>query len=344
MKQQAKVSIIVPIFNAADYVLTCLQSIANQTYENIEVILINDGSTDDSGIIAEHFAYDDKRFQVYHIDNHGPAHARNEGIKRASGKWIQFVDADDSIAKTMTGALVDRTTEKIDLVICGYKGDKIYQPIFEDSYEQAGFLLQFGRLFSQGIIPSPCNKLYRHDIIKEQRIQFPENYRLGEDLLFQLQFLRLARGVSVTRDVLYFYTERTGSLTKRYIPQYMDIQIDLYEQTKQFLNDTKSNTTENMQQMDDIFAQQFRHAISNLHHPLNKMTFQEKRQLLITFFRMAQSKNFIQFYSQGIDQKLCRFFIQTKQSLLATGYFSVKEWLRMQAPTLFQLFRQGEKQ
>lgn len=343
MKQEAKVSIIVPIFNAEDYLLTCLQSIANQTYENIEVILINDGSPDDSGIIAEHFAYDDKRFEVYHTNNHGPAHARNEAIKRASGKWIQFVDADDRIGKTMTATLVDKTTKKIDLVICGYQGDKIYQPSFAASYEQVDFLEKFGALFSQGIISSPCNKLYRHDIIKAHHLQFPENYRLGEDLLFQLQFLRLARGVSVTRDVLYFYTERAGSLTKRYIPQYMDIQKDLYEQTTQFLKDTKSNTSENMQQIDSIFAQQFRHAISNLHHPLNKMTFQEKRQRLNTFFQLAESKEFTQFYSQGMDQRLCRFLIQTKQSVLASAYFSIKEWLRMHTPTLFQLFRQGEK-
>lgn len=344
MKQSVKVSIIVPFYNVETYLLACLNSIKKQTYKNIEVILINDGSTDNSDILAEHFAYEDKRFTVYHTNNHGPAHARNLGIKKATGSWLQFVDADDTIAANMTASLVKNISEQVDLVICGYKGDKVYQAKSSGTYLQEEFLQEFGSFFLGGLISSPCNKLYRLRSLEVDHILFPENYQLGEDLLFQLKVLAITRKIAVIQDTPYFYKERQASLTKRYIPNYIAIQKVLYEKTKQFLKETNSKTTQNKADIDRVFAQHFRHAASNLFHPDNPMTSKEKQKQIKQFLQTKEIQDFTAFYKGGMDEVLFRYLIHTRMTFLASLYFSLKETLRKYAPSLLEFFRQGEKQ
>ena len=114
------VSFIVPVYNAARTLQTCINSIQQQTYPFFEIILINDGSTDGSGELCDAYATEDFRIRTFHQRNSGPAAARNKGIHHAIGTYIQFVDADDVIDPQMTKTLLSHMTEEIDLVICGY--------------------------------------------------------------------------------------------------------------------------------------------------------------------------------------------------------------------------------
>ena len=119
--QDNKVSIIVPIYNAEKYLGYCINSIVSQTYQNIEIILVNDGSMDDSLKICKNYAAIDKRIRILDIPNGGVSNARNSGLKEATGEYIQFVDADDTIDLNMTERMCElMEAYHSDLTICGF--------------------------------------------------------------------------------------------------------------------------------------------------------------------------------------------------------------------------------
>ena len=120
MDRPVTVSVIVPVYNAGDYVFRCLESIAGQTFEDFECLIIDDGSTDESGMICDHFATVDPRFVVIHKSNGGVSSARNEGLKLASGQWIIFVDADDYIHPDTIKILLSGQTKDAEVISADY--------------------------------------------------------------------------------------------------------------------------------------------------------------------------------------------------------------------------------
>ena len=182
------VSIVIPIYNAEKTLQRCVESVANQTYRKIEIILIDDGSTDESYKLCNAFAVNDKRIRFVHTNNHGVSAARNLGISLASGCWVTFIDSDDAIADGMIEYMVyaalrentdlvitplDRNDQKEEFTICLRSGKK----------EELLFLLRKSLLFG------PTAKLYRKEILNRYSVQFPEQYSYGEDLLFNLSYL-----------------------------------------------------------------------------------------------------------------------------------------------------------
>ena len=126
-KQEKIVSIIIPVYNAEKCLGYCLNSIASQTYRNLEIILVNDGSTDDSLKICNNYAFLDSRIRVIDIPNAGVSNARNVGLKAATGEYIEFADADDVLNPKMVETLVDKMdTYQSDLVICGFEMKNVY--------------------------------------------------------------------------------------------------------------------------------------------------------------------------------------------------------------------------
>ena len=116
-----KISIIVPVYNCEKYIGTCIESIQGQTYQNLEIILVNDGSKDGSGEICRSYVVHDARIQYIEQENQGVSAARNHGIKKATGTFVMFVDADDTITNDACEKLAGHITEGIDLILCGFK-------------------------------------------------------------------------------------------------------------------------------------------------------------------------------------------------------------------------------
>ncbi len=176
------VSIIIPIYNAEDSLHNCIESILDQTYRQIELILVNDGSTDGSKDICDYYASLDWRLKVIHQQNAGPSSARNRGIESATGDYIQFVDADDYIKPLMTETLVQTMTENVQLVICGYQsihftGLQKYIPTITGIYQKNDFMQHIGLFYKDILLPSPCNKLYSAALINHFQLRFPENIK-----------------------------------------------------------------------------------------------------------------------------------------------------------------------
>ena len=182
-----KVSVIVPVYNCAPYVERCVKSIMEQTYSNLEIICVNDGSTDGSGKILDKLACEDDRLQVIHQKNAGVSAARNAGIEAATGDFITFVDSDDAIENDMYETLLPYfADETVDIVHCGYKRISLdgsvkdvngtARVVEQNKYEAAGCLLT-GRLF----VGSLWNKIYRAHLF--WGIKMDETLAINEDVL-----------------------------------------------------------------------------------------------------------------------------------------------------------------
>ena len=206
------VSVIIPIYNVGEYLSECLSSVVNQTLRDIEIICINDGSTDNSDAILDEYARKDPRIIVINQKNKGQANARNAGLKISKGKYIVFVDGDDWINSEMLATLVLLIVQDVDAIIFGVN-------IFgeQDESTQKYFRMKFlGKLDLSGDIISNCpvppwNKIYRKDLIVRYKISFPEGL-LYEDNSFHWKYLMQARRVIFVREKFYNYRGREGSV------------------------------------------------------------------------------------------------------------------------------------
>lgn len=212
------VSVIVPVYNSEKYLSRCIESILNQTYDNIELILINDGSNDQSGKICDQYANKYNHIIVIHKKNSGVSDSRNEGIKISSGEYLQFVDSDDYIDENMIELLIRAIKQDdSDLIICGYKRKGSIMGITEISFNQSRtfsynqFIKIFDNLYLKYLINPPWNKLYKAKIIKDNRIYFDSYFDLGEDLLFNIEVIKKSNIFSIDSSCPYCYIQYQGN-------------------------------------------------------------------------------------------------------------------------------------
>lgn len=213
------VSIIVPVYNAEKYLNRCIDSILSQTMTDFELLLIDDGSKDESGCICDEYAEKDARVRVFHKPNGGVSSARNLGLDNAKGKWITFVDADDRCSCNYLEHLLSKVDDDTDLiisyaVICDSTGEKA--EVYPEYRVNA---TNIERLFVDSDMhwhTSPWAKLYRASIIYENSLRFNEMMHIGEDADFLFSFMLITDKIYVSSDTDYYYTcDVSGSLTKR---------------------------------------------------------------------------------------------------------------------------------
>ncbi len=222
------VSIVIPVYNVEKYLDRCVQSVINQTYKNLEIILVDDGSTDASPEICDGWVEKDNRISVIHKRNEGAGMARNVGIAQASGKYILFFDSDDFVDLQAVEKCVKIAEEHTcDVVLYG-RGDaysdgkvvekdiRIEKEIFEHD-EIKEELLPGLFTYKLGYGVSACDKMYKLDIIRKFNCRFPEEKGLtSEDACFNLEFLPHASRAGAMKDNLYFYYKREQSFSRTF--------------------------------------------------------------------------------------------------------------------------------
>lgn len=215
--EKEKISVIVPVYNVEKYLDECLSSIVNQTYKNLEIICINDGSTDNSLKILERYQDKDKRITIINQENHGVSYARNVGINLAKGSYISFVDPDDIIALNTYETAINKMEHDVDILIWGYNS-------LPNSawWAWAGISpnlvcnTQTAKAFFEGKNVSVVvwNKLYKISMLKENALKFDENLSVSEDVEFNMLGFPMAKKIQFISDKLYNYRiKREGSLT-----------------------------------------------------------------------------------------------------------------------------------
>ena len=213
-----KLSVVIPIYNVEDYAQECLESIVKQSYKNLEIICVNDGSTDNSKSIVEKCAKKDDRIILINQNNSGVSEARNNGIERASGDYITFVDSDDLLElNAYETAMNVFEKEDIDLLVWGYR----VFPFSGTWYEKAGKVHgkcyksdSINAYFNEKSSTVVWNKIYKSNLIKGNYIRFKKGLKYGEDINFNLLVFPKAKNIEFISDKLYNYRiKREGSAT-----------------------------------------------------------------------------------------------------------------------------------
>ena len=232
MEQQPLVSIIVPVYNAKNHIARCIESIRRQTYQNLQIIVLNDGSKDVSLEVCRMYAKVDKRILLVDKANSGVSATRNLGLKLAEGKYLQFADSDDYLDPNATALLVNKAERyNADMVIAHYhrvETVKLFAlpgqtPATREITTTFGFLeegpldkLQFARhlmeepaSFYYGVM---WNKLYRRELVQAHDIQCSEELEWSEDLLFNLEYIRYAERFYALATPIYYYVQNPESI------------------------------------------------------------------------------------------------------------------------------------
>lgn len=230
------ISVIVPVYQAEPFLHTCVSSVLNQTFRDLELILVDDGSTDGSGALCDQAAQEDSRVRVIRKENGGVSRARNDGIAAALGEYIAFCDADDSfqpeLLETLYAAL---TRAEADTAGCGHRllwpdgrTEDCAGALSAGVYGQAelregivqpllGQRLDFGQGVLNGFI---FRFLFRREIILHNQLEFEGAYL--EDELFLMEYFLHARKLAMVDKPLYLYLQNPASVTRRYLPRYRE--------------------------------------------------------------------------------------------------------------------------
>lgn len=227
VNDEIKISVIIPVYNAQEYLCKCLDSVVNQTYRNLDIILVNDGSTDASGEICDAYARNNSNIRVFHKENGGQSFARMIGIENAVGDYVTFVDSDDYLdidtyEQILSSVVEDRLPEMIAYDLLEEYGDYItvkrnqfHEGMYDREHIEKEILpnmLSFGDFFNFGILPNLVCKMVRRDYIQNHEISVCENVRFGEDVDMVFQWIPFLETMQIVSCAPYHYNKRDDSM------------------------------------------------------------------------------------------------------------------------------------
>lgn len=218
------ISVVIPIFNAGATIARCVSGILSQTFKEFELILVDDGSTDNSGAICDEYASNDKRIKVIHKSNGGVSTARNAGIEYANSEWISFIDADDIVSQNFLLDFSTTINEGCDLCIQGYKIIQTNGVLKEEvHYEnrQTNNIHALDILCDTFLPGTIWNKCFKKALIEKHHLRFEERYRFREDEDFFLRYLQISNSVAFNSACNYTYFE--PKWTSKYLVDTFDV-------------------------------------------------------------------------------------------------------------------------
>ena len=243
------VSIIVPMYNSEKYIVRCIDSLLEQSYENIEIIVVDDGSSDNGVDIIK--KYSDNRINIYQKKNEGVSATRNFGIEKSNGDFLLFVDSDDYVSKDIVEIMVDKIKNINSMVFCN--NDEIWSNRVEKRILFTGDNVQLDktnvlRVIASGKAGLVCSKLVSNRVIKENNIMFDKNLKVGEDQLFFLNVAQYTKEFKYVNKSLYFY-DRTNenSATIKYQNKLYDNFSYLQKEVIKIFNNNKLNSNEDIE-------------------------------------------------------------------------------------------------
>ena len=317
-----KISVIVPVFRVEKYINRCINSIIRQEYQNIEIILVDDGSFDNSGKICDEYAKKDERIVVVHQKNRGLSAARNCGIDISKGEYICFIDSDDWISSdyvsTLFGLIVNNDA---DMAVCSYirteKEDALCNVPEDNIVEEYSSIEAMEKMYKQGIegigMTIACNKLYRKYLFKE--IRYPEN-RYFEDIGTTYKLLYNSSKVIYIKKAMYYYFVNNESITRTNTnkKKMIDI-IELLEEELEFYKDkdlTKMyflcyrRLMENLIKMyyesNDNIGKEFSEWIADKY----KFYYKRKKQIINSVIKLKTRIKFMLFF---INRKIYKWLV-----------------------------------
>ena len=226
-----KVSVIIPVYNAENYISKCLESILNQSYKNIEIVVINDGSTDKSEELIK--AYQDKDNRIVYLSqkNSGPSVARNNGIGHSTGEYLVFIDSDDIAERTYVELLLKKMVSSgADIVCCGYQDISEFGVLNHTDFDFENNVTRgsFAEMVCKGTGGVLWGKIFKRKIITQNKLKMDKNIFMSEDLIFVLQYVFYCQSFAAIKKYLYNYnrlneTSISSNISMKYIPNHIKV-------------------------------------------------------------------------------------------------------------------------
>lgn len=209
-----KISVIVPVYKVEQYLPRCIDSILAQTFTEFELLLIDDGSPDNSGKICDEYAKKDNRIRVFHKENGGVSSARNLGLGEAKGEWVTFVDSDDKVVPHWLNSIKSKNTGNYDLFTWG---NYVVKDGTHKSYVTSGITYLNSNTFIKSLDyrHTVWSYLFRTDWVKKHQIAFPRNIKYSEDQSFLLKYLVHNPRIMTLKESLYYYMLHSGSAVSK---------------------------------------------------------------------------------------------------------------------------------
>ncbi len=248
------VSVIIPVYNTEKYISACLDSILKQSEVSIEIIIIDDGSTDSSASICDKYAQEYSNIKALHIKNSGPATAKNEGIKLAQGNYIALTDSDDRMEPLMLYKMVNAGTKhNADIICCNYKQIDENGNISHINSTNKQYVLNHEEglihFFSKDKIYSQCwTKLYKRKMLNDNHVMNDPGLRTDEDFIFNIRAFVHAQTTVIVDEPLYEYTHRENSLAHSYFKKNLNQYIENRIKRVRVTQDAVKNESENVKE------------------------------------------------------------------------------------------------
>ena len=303
-----KVSVIVPIYNIEQYIRRALDSLANQTLKELEVILVDDGSTDNSGSIADEYAEKFANFSVIHKMNGGSSDARNIGIEVSSAQYIGFIDPDDYAEFNMFEQLYSSVVKnESDIAICSY-----IEEYSENNFQNRTVSFSFENNDVNSLICEfingrfgayAWNKLYKTSIIKDESIEFPKGIQLGEDTVFLCEYLKHIDAFSVVDLYLYHYIRNSNSICAKYHKRQFEYYRGAYLAKKSLISATLSDTEYWYSVNDKKYLQNCLVILDQINSLGNKAGLKERREATFLAIEDEKFKELLSRYGNSLENK-----------------------------------------
>ena len=241
-----KYSVIIPVYNVENYLPRCIDSLLTQNYSDLEILLIDNGSKDQSGQICEDYADQFSNITAYHIPNKGVSSARNFGLAKAKGEFICFVDADDYLVGNLFSDVENQLDSELDLLVFSYYNSieknlsEIARSVnilpIKGKKDKSEFIALFRELFLMDMMYTVWNKIYRREFLEKHQIVF-ENYELGEDVRFNRTVYECVNKIAFSQTCYYVYISgRASSAMGQYNSNRMKYQLEELEKVDQLMS------------------------------------------------------------------------------------------------------------
>jgi len=290
------ISIIVPVYNVEKYLKQCIETIQSQTYKNLEIILVDDGSPDNSGKICDEYAEQDSRIKVIHKENGGVSSARNLGLEKATGEFIAFIDADDYISADYCEKLLTTLKqENADCVACGYNrvyDNKTEEIISKEPYslDNKAFLEKI--LFVQNGLGFCHMKIWQKSVIAN--IKFDEKLKVGEDALFNIQASTNIKKFYMLNEALYNYRFNETSVVRNFDENYMNKYLASMQVAQKYVNENYRDDKNILDKINNYISYHVLLIVVNYcFNPENKLKTMEQIKKLKMVCEIEEFKNAI---------------------------------------------------
>lgn len=338
-KAKPLVSIIMPVYNVEAYVAKAITSVLDQSYPNFELLVVNDGTPDNSVAIIEKFCQQDDRVQLLHKENGGLSDARNFGLPKVKGDFVYFMDSDDWIAPNLLEvAVVAMESQSADVVVFGYHmdtedakgvlvGTKIvnHKKALYQKSKASEMVIDRTLLNLYGYA---WNKLYRTDFLKQHQLIFDKGISLVEDILFNARVLGVSDRIAVLEDPCYHYIHRIEGVTliKTYHENSFDLILKRTAAIKQFLSQWYFDEPSQSAVLGESLVLGIRYCVNNLFAYKNQLNFGGKRRVIHHMLSHPETTTYVDHYvTYSFFDKVYKFLIKNKYSFVLAMLCLIKK-------------------